>query len=143
VVAKPAVDAQRVVWTVVVAAFVALAVAAPVEIFQFRSDLKDARRTAVSGASAVGTANADSGREAKVTMVSLTFQPALLTVRKGTEVVFENNDVAPHTVTDAIGTAFDSGTLNSRRVFKLVVQDTIEYQCLIHPSMKGKIVLSG
>ncbi|MGH9224513.1 MAG: cupredoxin domain-containing protein [Acidimicrobiales bacterium] len=131
------VDAQRVVWTVVVAAFLALAVAAPVELFQFRSELNDARGEAGAGESQARVS------QARVSMVSLTFQPEVLAVRKGTEVIFENNDVAPHTVTDAAGTAFDSGTLNSRKIFKLVVQDTIEYVCLIHPSMRGKIILSG
>ena len=130
--AGPKVDAQRVVWTVVVAAFLALAVAAPLEIRKFRS--------AVDGAAA---ASAEQGLEARVTMAPLTFAPRVLAVRKGTEVVFENDDVAPHTVTDSLGTAFDSGTLNSRAVFKLVVQDTIEYGCIIHPNMRGKIVLIG
>ena len=125
-------DAQRVVWAVVVAAFLALAVAAPIEILQFRDEVKE-----------LGRRTAEAGLEARVSMVSLTYQPALLAVRKGTEVVFENNDVAPHTVTDAAGTAFDSGTLNSGKVFKLVVQDTIEYRCIIHPNMRGKIVLTG
>ena len=137
---KGRVDAQRVVWTVVVAAFVALAVAAPVEIFQFRAEVNDARQAAAAG---VDVPALDSGQQARVSMVSLTFEPQVVAVRRGTEVVFENKDVAPHTVTDAVGTAFDSGTLNSRKVFKLVVQDTIEYVCLIHPSMRGKIVLTG
>jgi plastocyanin len=131
-VAPPKLDVQRGVWVVVVAAFLALAAGAPVEMLQFRADRNAAKRASAAGPGS-----------AKVTMVSLTFQPAQLAVRKGTEVVFENDDVAPHTVTAATGGAFDSGTLNSRKVFKLVVNDTIEYVCLIHPSMKGKIVLTG
>ena len=130
--ASARVDAQRVVWTVVVAAFVALAVAAPLEMSQFGGERKAAARASVG--------SSDSPR---VSMESLTFVPAVLAVRAGTEVAFENNDVAPHTVTDAVGTAFDSGTVNSRRVFKLVVQDAVEYRCLIHPTMRGKIILTG
>src|SRR5688572_22357193 len=96
------VDAQRVVWTVVVAAFLVLAVAAPAEMLKFRSQ--------------VGKAAGDSSDgQARVSMVALAFSPEVLAVRRGTEVVFENNDLAPHTVTDARGTAFDSGTLNSRK----------------------------
>ena len=130
--AAPKVDAQQVVWAVLVAGFLALAVAAPVEMSQFGADRKAASRAPVG--------SADSPR---VKMVSLSFQPTLLAVRKGTEVVFENDDAAPHTVTDALGRAFDSGTLGSRKVFRLVVQETTEYYCVIHPNMRGKIILTG
>lgn len=128
---------QRVVWAVIVAGFIALAVAAPIQMLDFR------RATEAASAGASAGASADGPRSATVSMVSLTFQPEVMAVRKGTEVIFENNDVAPHTVTDAVGKAFDSGTINSRKVFKLVVNDTIEYTCLIHPSMRGKIILTG
>jgi plastocyanin len=41
------------------------------------------------------------------------------------------------------GGAIDSGTLAPRKVFKLVINEAFEYVCLIHPNMKGKVVLSG
>jgi plastocyanin len=127
----PKVDVQRAVWTVVVAIFLALAVGAPVQMARAQAD-KPYRKSAGAAAGA-----------AKVTMVAISFRPADLAVRKGTEVVFENDDVAPHTVTAAAGGAVDSGTLGPGKVFKLVINERLEYVCLIHPSMKGKVLLTG
>ena len=130
--APPKIGAQQVVWAVLVAAFVALAVSAPVEMFQFDAEREAAARAPLGSAASP-----------RVRLEALSFQPTVLAVRVGTEVVFENKDVAPHTVTDALGTAFDSGTLNSGKAFRLVVREATEYFCLIHPSMRGKIILTG
>ncbi len=133
-------DVQRVVWSVAIVVFLALAVGGPVQILRAQAD-KDKAQNAASGANTA--AAADAGGSATVKMVSISFQPGQLAVRKGTEVVFENDDVAPHTVTAVGGGAIDSGTLNPRKVFKLVINEPFEYFCVIHPSMKGKVVLSG
>ena len=46
-----------------------------------------------------------------------------------------------------LGTAqrqqFEADLAASTATFKLVINEPFEYVCLIHPSMKGKIVLSG
>jgi len=77
-----------------------------------------------------------------VSIVSMSFSPATLTVSVGTTVTWTNNDNMTHTVTsDASG--FDSGdiTMGSKysRVFS--VAGTYAYHCTIHPSMKGTIVV--
>ena len=131
------VDVQRAVWSVACLVFLALAVGAPVQMARAQA----AKNNKATGAAAP-TAAAATGT-ATVKMVSISFRPGELAVRKGTEVVFENDDVAPHTVTAVGGGAIDSGTLTPRKVFKLVINEPFEYVCLIHPSMKGKVVLTG
>ena len=130
---------QRAVWSVAILVFLALAIGAPVQMVRAQSAKTKAQKAAAvapsPAAGATGTAT--------VKMVAISFQPGQLEVRKGTEVIFENDDVAPHTVTAVGGGAIDSGTLTPRKVFKLVINEPFEYVCLIHPSMKGKIVLSG
>jgi plastocyanin len=53
-----------------------------------------------------------------------------------------NEDLAPHTVTQQ-GGSIDSGVLNPGKTFTLTVDDTFEYICAIHPSMKAKVILAG
>jgi plastocyanin len=77
-----------------------------------------------------------------VTMAQIAFKPDTLTVAKGTVVSFVNEDVAPHTVTQQ-GGSIDSGVLNPGKTFTLTVDDTFDYICTIHPSMKAKVILSG
>jgi plastocyanin len=71
-------------------------------------------------------------------MEGLKFAPATLTVPKGTTVLFDNQDVAPHTVTsDEAGV--DSGVIGPGKSFELEVDRSFEYVCSIHPSMRAKI----
>jgi plastocyanin len=77
-----------------------------------------------------------------VVMAQIAFNPKTLTAAKGSEVVFENKDVAPHNVV-ADNPKVDSGTIAPGKAFRLVVQQPFEYQCTIHPGMKAKIVLAG
>jgi plastocyanin len=128
------VDAKRVVWAAIVAGFLAIAVAGPVAI---------AREAGRSGAEAAPASGAPApGAAPVVRMENIAFTPGTLTVRPGTEVVFENRDVAPHTVT-ASGAGIDSGTINPGRSFRLVVTRPFDYVCTIHPSMRAKLLLSG
>jgi plastocyanin len=122
-----------VVWTGIVAGFLAIAVAAPVAI------VRDARP---SGGPKAPKAGAAATAAPLVSMENIAFSPGTLTVRPGTEVLFENRDVAPHTVT-ASAAGVDSGTINPGRSFRLVVSQPLEYVCTIHPSMRAKILLSG
>jgi plastocyanin len=77
-----------------------------------------------------------------VVMAQIAFNPKTLTVAKGSEVVFENKDVAPHDVT-ADDPKISSGTLAPGKTFRLVVQQPFDYRCTIHPGMDAKIVLAG
>jgi plastocyanin len=75
-------------------------------------------------------------------MAGLKFAPDALVVPRGTTVLFDNNDVAPHTVTSQDG-SIDSGILRPGATFSLVVNTRFEYFCAIHPSMEASIEIEG
>jgi plastocyanin len=121
--------ASRGLWTLVVVLFAVLAVAGPVKMVKTRADADSS-----GGAAATGDT---------VVMAKIAFAPTTLTVAKGTEVVFRNDDVAPHTVTAQGGGAVDSGILGPGKTFRLVVNEPLDYFCEIHPQMKAKVLLIG
>jgi plastocyanin len=128
-----------VVWTPIVVLFLVLAAGGPVEMVKARSG---GGGGGVPGAGAGGAGGGDG--PARVTMAGVQFRPGTLEVRRGTEVVFENDDLAPHTVTAEGGGPVDSGILApGRGVFRLVVDEPLSYFCQVHPSMKGRIILTG
>jgi plastocyanin len=77
-----------------------------------------------------------------VVMAQIAFNPKTLTAAKGSEVVFENKDVAPHNVVSN-DPKIDSGTIAPGKTFRVTVQQPFEYECTIHPGMKAKVVLAG
>ncbi|MDX1448034.1 MAG: cupredoxin domain-containing protein [Acidimicrobiia bacterium] len=62
----------------------------------------------------------------------------------GDTVTVTNNDSAAHTWT-AVGGAFHSGTLGAGETFTFTFDTpgTFDYVCQIHPSMTGRITVSG
>ena len=127
------------VWLLVVVLMVGLAVAGPV--IMVRDQLADdapAAATAAEGAQPVAAAAGGGGT---VRMAGLAFAPGTLTVARGTTVVFDNDDTAPHTVTARSG-GVDSGVLDPGKQFSLAVTDGFDYFCSIHPSMTAKIAVT-
>jgi plastocyanin len=116
---------RRVVWTGIVALFAAIAILAVVVII--KENTLPAR--AATGATSV-------------VMARIAYNPPTLTVRTGTKVVFDNADVAPHTVTADDG-SIDSGLLSPGKAFEVVVDKPFAYHCEVHPSMKAQIELEG
>jgi plastocyanin len=115
----------------VVLLFVAFAVAGPVVVVGERlsADAGAAEEAAAAaGANTVG-------------MAGLRFQPGTLTVARGTTVVFDNDDTAPHTVTARSGGA-DSGVIDPGRSFGLVASGSFDYFCSIHPRMTARLVVN-
>ena len=130
------------VWLLVVVAMAGLAVAGPV--IMVRDQLADRAGvpTVAEGAQpAEGTA-AGAAAGGTVTMAGLAFAPGTLTVAKGSTVVFDNDDTAPHTVTARSG-GVDSGVLDPGKQFSVTVTDGFDYFCSIHPSMTAKIAVTG
>ena len=84
---------------------------------------------------------AAAGGGGTVRMAGLAFAPGTLTVARGTTVVFDNDDTAPHTVTARSG-GVDSGVLDPGKQFSLAVTDGFDYFCSIHPSMTGKLAVT-
>ncbi len=69
------------------------------------------------------------------------FQPALLTVNVGDNVVFTNQDMVPHNAVDE--GKFNSGKLEQGKSWTYLAKDkgTFDYICTYHPNMKGHIVV--
>ena len=122
----------------VVLLFLVFAAAGPVVIVWERLGAdagSGAAAAAEEGGGAGGGGNA-------VGMAGLKFQPGTLTVAKGTTVVFDNDDTAPHTVTARSG-GTDSGVIDPGKSFSLVAAESFDYFCSIHPSMTAKLVVTG
>lgn len=68
------------------------------------------------------------------------FSPEKIAVTAGAEVVWKNNDTAPHTVASDDG-SFDSGTMNQGDVFKRKFEKpgTYAYSCGNHAWMTGVV----
>jgi plastocyanin len=130
------------VWLLVVVLMVVLAVAGPV--IMVRDQLADdaSAAPAAEGAQPVEAAGGGGGAGGTVKMAGLAFAPGTLTVPRGSTVVFDNDDTAPHTVTARSG-GVDSGVLDPGRRFSTTVTDSFDYFCSIHPSMTAKIAVTG
>jgi plastocyanin len=79
-----------------------------------------------------------------VTIEGFQFKPNVLTVKRGTTVMFINNDAVPHTVTPEKGAKFTgTGRLqkNDSKQVTFNQVGTQHYFCEIHPSMKGQITV--
>jgi len=138
---------RRPLWVLIVAVYAGFAVAAPAVIATRKAREND-NKAAQPSAAAVPTpeggapASKEGAARGTVVMQQIAFKPTQLVVRKGAEVLFDNRDVAPHTVTEK-GGSIDSGLLNPGKSFRLVVDRSFEYVCTLHPSMKAQISLSG
>lgn len=80
-----------------------------------------------------------------VTIKGMDFVPATLEVSVGDTIVWVNEDLVPHTATAIVdGTAlFDSGVFPANASWKYVAvkPGTIPYVCLLHPTMKGTLIV--
>src|SRR6476646_6771068 len=86
-----------------------------------------------------GNANA---ADAQVKIANFTFEPPVLTVKVGTTATWVNDDDIPHLVSEKDG-KFRSSALDTDATFSQTFKDvgTIEYFCVLHPHMIGKIVV--
>jgi plastocyanin len=79
------------------------------------------------------------------------YDPPTLTVPAGTTVTWNNEDSTLHTVTsgsaetgEGTGTLFDSGYLTAGKTFQYTFSNagTFDYHCILHPFMKGQVVVN-
>jgi len=91
---------------------------------------------------AVGLATPGSAAAATVTIAFRAYQPATTTVAVGETVTWKNSTLMPHTAT-AVEGAFDSGKMNggTSYSFTFLKAGTFLYKCLIHPTMKGTVIV--
>ncbi|ATW28204.1 cupredoxin domain-containing protein [Candidatus Formimonas warabiya] len=75
-----------------------------------------------------------------IAIENFVFNPDTIKVPVGTSVEWINKDSAPHTIK---AEKFNSDSLSTNDSFKFTFDSpgTYEYQCGIHPSMKGKIIV--
>lgn len=81
-----------------------------------------------------------------IKMVNMQATPQEVTVHNGDTVIWDNEDIVPHTVTEDVAKGkprFDSGQINGGGHFQWVVKGkgTINYKCLFHPTMKAKLIV--
>jgi plastocyanin len=136
--ADPPAAARHRAWLLMIVLLAGFALAGPALLVARNLPASDSGGGSAAAAAAPATAK---GGTATVAMAGLKFSPATLSVRKGTTVVFDNNDVAPHTVTSQEDT-IDSGVLNPGKSFSLVVTVGFKYRCTIHPSMTASVVVA-
>jgi plastocyanin len=96
---------------------------------------------ATTAASGGGAPAAGAGA---VTIKDFAFDPGDLTIAKGTTVTWKNDDSATHRIKSGDG-SFDSKDLKNGDSFDHTFDTagTFDYICGIHPSMKGKITVTG
>jgi plastocyanin len=75
-------------------------------------------------------------------VVDFSYQPARLTVRRGTKVVWNNRGQVIHTVTAEDG-SFDTGEIDSGATGTIIFSrpGTYRYHCTPHPFMKGVVIV--
>jgi amicyanin len=78
-----------------------------------------------------------------VEIKGLAFNPDNITIAKGTTVTWINRDSVEHTVTGD-GNDLDSPILSQGQTYNFTFNETgtFEYQCHIHPTMKGKVIVT-
>ena len=76
-----------------------------------------------------------------VEIKQMKFQPAELMVQKGDTVVWINNDIVTHDVTEEPGKAWTSSLIPAGQSWSLVVTQSADYYCSIHVVMKGKLIV--
>jgi plastocyanin len=88
------------------------------------------------------TNGAGAGPVATVSMDHTTFIPSEITVAPGTTVTWVNNEAMPHNVADQ-NKGFRSKTLvkDDKFSFTFAIAGEYNYLCLIHPNMKGKVIV--
>jgi plastocyanin len=68
------------------------------------------------------------------------FRPGTVRVQAGTRITWSNKDGVAHTAT---GRGFNTGTIRPGRSKGITFnrKGTFRYHCMIHPSMRGKVIV--
>jgi amicyanin len=98
---------------------------------------------AILGLSLVASGHEALADDPTIKIANFTFDPPTLTVKAGTTVTWVNADDIPHLVSEKDG-KFRSPALDTDEKFSQTFSTagTVEYFCIIHPHMTGKIVVT-
>lgn len=101
----------------------------------------------IAGCTGTGSKNPKSSQAAvkpttdTVTIAGMKFNPDTLLINKGDTVVWINNGIVAHNVTEYPGQTWKSDSIQPGQTWEKVFSDSISYFCTIHPTMKGKIMI--
>lgn len=123
-------------------------------VFVGRDDANDTNSVDTSTTSSQGTNDTQTGEEVApqaqeqntVAVKDFAFMPGSITVKKGTTVMWTNQDSTPHTVTSSGSgeKVMDSRDLAQGGMYSVTFDTagTYEYFCTIHPDMTGTITVT-
>jgi plastocyanin len=96
-----------------------------------------------SGAHKHPTAKAQKHPTRTVVIKNFRFQPAHITIKRGTRVRWINKDPHPHTATANNKRSFDSGRLGKGQRYTHTFKSAGKkpYHCEIHPFMRGSVLV--
>lgn len=79
-----------------------------------------------------------------IVIENYSFSPNVLSVKKGTTVVWTNNDAAPHAIVGNRSSWMVGPTLKQWATYTHTfdANGTFNYSCAIHPSMRGTIIVT-
>lgn len=83
-------------------------------------------------------------KEVQINIADLAFKDQNIKIKKGTKVVWTNNDQSAHTVNSSgPGGSLNSGLFSNGETFELVFNDAgaFDYHCEVHPFMEGSITV--
>ena len=94
--------------------------------------------------SALGDGGARAQDSTQVDVQLFVYQPEAITVPVGTTVVWTNRDPVAHTVTD-VNQMYDSGPFEESGTYSKTFDapGVYEYYCVPHPTMLGRVEVSG
>ena len=69
------------------------------------------------------------------------FQPDEITVHKGDTVIWRNNDLVTHCITEETSKLWTSSNIPAGASWRRVINESADYFCAIHQVMKGKLVV--
>jgi len=92
----------------------------------------------------VPSVTSTSGKTVEITISNFTFAPPEITISPGTTVKWINQDDIPHLVAEK-NLAFKSQALDTNDSFSFTFSapGEVEYYCVLHPHMTGKIIVKA
>jgi plastocyanin len=76
-----------------------------------------------------------------IEIAEMKFHPSILNVKKGDTVLWINNDLVTHCITEETSKAWTSSQIPGGSSWKMVITQNTNYFCAIHQVMRGQIVI--
>ena len=76
-----------------------------------------------------------------VIVQQMKFSPAEVFASRGDTITWINKDIVDHNVTEEKSKEWSSSVLSPGKSWSLIVAESADYLCTIHPVMKGKLIV--